>query len=89
MVVDAKWKRPAGAPAPADLYQMLAYCTALGVGQAVLVYPGRRDSVQAFPLHHAPIRVEMRTLRVVGEPARCLRSLKRLALALKKPQNDE
>jgi 5-methylcytosine-specific restriction enzyme subunit McrC len=83
MVVDAKWKRPVGAPSPADLYQMLAYCTALGVGRAALVYPGRRDSVQAFPLHHAPIRVEMHTLRVVGEPARCLRSLKRMGRALR------
>ena len=46
LVVDAKWKRPAGAPSPADLYQMLAYCTALGVGRAVLVYPGRRDGVK-------------------------------------------
>jgi 5-methylcytosine-specific restriction enzyme subunit McrC len=83
MVVDAKWKRPAGAPAPADLYQMLAYCTALGVGRAVLVYPGRRDGVQVFPLHHAPVQVEMRTLRVVGERVRCLRSLKRLGRSLR------
>jgi 5-methylcytosine-specific restriction enzyme subunit McrC len=83
MVVDAKWKRPAGAPSPADLYQMLAYCTALGVSRAVLVYPGRRDSVCVFSLHHAPVCVEMRTLRVVGEPARCLGSLKRLGQSLR------
>ena len=69
--------------APADLYQMLAYCTALGVGRAALVYPGRRDGVRVFPLHNAPIRVEMYTLRVVGEPARCLRSLKRLGQTLR------
>lgn len=89
LVVDAKWKRPAGAPSPTDLYQMLAYCTALGVGRAVLVYPGRRDGVQVYPLHHAPIRVEMRTVRVVGAPARCLRSLKRLGRALQKSQGEE
>ena len=83
LVVDAKWKRPIGAPAPTDLYQMLAYCTALGVGRAVLVYPGRRDGVGVYSLHKAPIRVEMRTLRVVGAPARCLRSLKRLGKALR------
>jgi 5-methylcytosine-specific restriction enzyme subunit McrC len=85
MVVDAKWKRPASAPSPADLYQMLAYCTALNVGRAVLVYPGRRDSVRAFPLNHAPVCVEIRSLRVVGDRAQCLRSLKRLGRALKKP----
>ncbi len=83
MVVDAKWKRPAGAPSPTDLYQMLAYCTALGIGRAVLVYPGRRDGVQVFQLHQAPIQIEMRTLRVVGAPRRCLRSLKRLGLAMR------
>jgi 5-methylcytosine-specific restriction enzyme subunit McrC len=87
MVVDAKWKRPAGAPSPADLYQMLAYCTALNIGRAVLVYPGRRDGVQVFPLYNAPVRVEMRTLRVVGAPVQCLRSLKRLGRSLKTSQD--
>ena len=83
LVVDAKWKRPAGAPSPADLYQMLAYCTALGVGRAVLVYPGRRDRMRTYALRNAPIRVEMRTLRVVGDGAECRRSLKRLGRGLR------
>jgi 5-methylcytosine-specific restriction enzyme subunit McrC len=89
MVMDAKWKRPASAPSPADLYQMLAYCTALNVGRAVLVYPGRRDSVRAFPLNHAPVCVEIRSLRVAGDRAQCVRSLKRLGQALKMPQGRE
>ena len=83
LVVDAKWKRPAGAPSPADLYQMLAYCTALGVGRAVLVYPGRRDRMRTYALRNAPIRVEMRTLRVVGDAAACRRSLRRLGRGLR------
>ena len=82
LVVDAKWKRDAGSPSPADLYQMLAYCTALGVGRAVLVYPGRRDRVRICALRKVPIRVEMRTLRVVGDAAACRRSLRRLGRAL-------
>ena len=81
LVADAKWKRPAGAPA-ADLYQMLAYCTALGVGVAVLIYPGRRDRIRTYALRNAPIRVETRTLRVVGDAAECRRSLRRLGRAL-------
>ena len=85
LVVDAKWKRPAGAPAAADLYQMLAYCTGLGVGRAVLVYPGRRDGVRRYALRNAGICVEMRTLRVVGDAAACRRSLGRLGRGLKKP----
>src|SRR5207253_9336450 len=44
VVVDAKWKDLAGSPLMTDdVYQVLAYCTALGVGRGVLVYPGRRD----------------------------------------------
>jgi 5-methylcytosine-specific restriction enzyme subunit McrC len=87
LVVDAKWKRPAGAPSPADLYQMLAYCTAVGVGRAVLVYPGRRDGMRIYALRNAPIRVEMRTLRVVGDGAACRRSLRRLGRGLMKRQD--
>ncbi len=83
LVVDAKWKRPAGAPAAADLYQMLAYCTALGIGRAVLVYPGRRDRVRRYPLLNAPVCVEARTLRVVGDAAACRRSFRRLGRALR------
>ncbi len=84
LVADAKWKRPAGAPATADLYQMLAYCTALGVERAVLVYPGRRDRLRTYALQTAPICVEMRTLRVVGDAAACRRSLRRLGRALRR-----
>ena len=89
LVVDAKWKRDAGAPATTDLYQTLAYCAALGVGRAVLVYPGRRDRVRRYALRNAPICVEMRTLRVVGGAAACRRSLQRLAGALRKREDDE
>ena len=63
---------------------MLAYCTALGVGRAVLVYPGRRDRMRIYALRNAPICVEMRTLRVVGDAAACRRSLGRLGRALRR-----
>src|SRR5262249_58810304 len=44
VVVDAKWKDLADAgPSADDVYQVLAYCAALGAGRGVLVYPGRRD----------------------------------------------
>lgn len=84
LVVDAKWKRPAGAPASADLYQMLAYCTALGVGRAVMVYPGRSDRMRTYALLNAPIRVEMRTLRVIGDATACRRSVARLGRELRR-----
>jgi 5-methylcytosine-specific restriction enzyme subunit McrC len=84
LVVDAKWKRPAGAPSTPDFYQMLAYCAALGVGRAVLVYPGRRDRARTHSLVHAPVAVEVRTLCVTAAPDRCLRSLRRWARGLRK-----
>lgn len=85
LVVDAKWKAWSGSPlVTADVYQMLAYCTALGVRQAVLVYPGRKNQLWTYPLDQAPIRLEVRTLRVVGPWERCRTSLQRLGATLRK-----
>ncbi len=83
-VVDAKWKDLAGSPlVTEDVYQVLAYCTAPGVGRGVLVYPGRRDRTWDYELAGTPVRLTIRTLRVVGERERCARSLRRLARALR------
>jgi 5-methylcytosine-specific restriction enzyme subunit McrC len=85
-VVDAKWKGLQDTPlVTEDVYQMLAYCTALGVRRAVLVYPGRRDRVWTYDLAQGPVRLEVRTLRVVGSPSRCQASLHRLGNALGGP----
>ncbi len=84
LLVDAKWKRTAGPRVPtADVYQMLAYAAGLGVGRVVLVYPGKRDRVWEYELLHAPVRVEVRTLRVTGTAAACRRSLRRFGRALR------
>jgi 5-methylcytosine-specific restriction enzyme subunit McrC len=84
LAVDAKWKRPPkGALVTADLYQVLAYCTALGLGKGVLVYPGRRDRAWDYEFPHTPIRVAVRTLRVAGPRQACTRSLRRLARSLR------
>jgi 5-methylcytosine-specific restriction enzyme subunit McrC len=82
VVVDAKWKRP-GRRAPAeDLYQVLAYCTALGANRAVLVYPGRRDRVRDCVFERSPVRVTVRALRVEGSREACARSAQRLGRSL-------
>jgi 5-methylcytosine-specific restriction enzyme subunit McrC len=84
VVIDAKWKDLAGAPLVTDdLYQVLAYCTALGVGRGVLVYPGRRDGRWDYEMAGTPIRLTVRTLRVVGDRQRCARSLRRLGRTLR------
>ncbi len=83
VVVDAKWKDVADSPLVTDdVYQVLAYCAALGVGRGVLVYPGRRDRGWDYDMAGAPIRLTVRTLRVVGEREACARSLRRLGRAL-------
>jgi 5-methylcytosine-specific restriction enzyme subunit McrC len=85
LVVDAKWKRLKGSPlVTEDVYQVLAYATALGVGKAVLVYPGRRDRVWHYRLARAPVEVEIRTLRVTGSREGCGRSLRKLGRAVRR-----
>ena len=66
----------------ADVYQALAYAVALGAERAVLVYPGRRDRCWVYPLTESPIRLEIRTLRIMGHRPALARSLRRLARAV-------
>lgn len=82
LVADVKWKRLAKALLPPDLYQVVAYATALGAPRAVLIYPGRRDRAWTYGLPRAPLDVVLHTLRVVGPRERCLRSLGRLGRRL-------
>ena len=85
LVVDAKWKDlETAALEPADAYQVLAYATALGIGRAVLVYPGRRSSTCDYPLDRKPLVLVIHTLRVLGSTAACDGSCRRLAKALKR-----
>lgn len=78
-IIDAKWKRLGPTPLiTADVHQMLAYCTALAVRHAVLVYPGRRDGVWHYRLERADCRVTVYRLRVAGERAALDRSCRRL-----------
>jgi 5-methylcytosine-specific restriction enzyme subunit McrC len=84
VIVDCKWKDLAGSPLVTDdLYQVLAYCTALGVGRAVLVYPGKRTRTWDYEMSRTPIRLTVCTLRTVGERERCARSLRRLGRMLR------
>jgi 5-methylcytosine-specific restriction enzyme subunit McrC len=84
LVGDVKWKRLAGSPlVTRDLYQVITYCTALGVKRGLLVYPGRRECVWNYSLTGAPVSVEIRTLRVTGKRDSCARSLSRLVRSLR------
>jgi 5-methylcytosine-specific restriction enzyme subunit McrC len=83
MIADAKWKRLAGVLRTADLYQMLAYCTGLGVERALLVYPGRRDRTWTYTLARSPVAVTVCTLCVTGPREKCVRSLERFGRRLR------
>jgi 5-methylcytosine-specific restriction enzyme subunit McrC len=76
LVLDAKWKKDA---VQQDIYQVLAYSAALGVRQAVLVYPGRHDSKRTYLFEAANITLTIRKVRVLGSREQCQRSARLLA----------
>lgn len=90
LILDAKWKRLSTMPrVTPDLYQLLAYCTALGVRRGVLVYPGRRDRTWTYTLAEAPVRIDIHAVRVTGCRAACVRALQRLGRALRRRPAEE
>ena len=68
LIVDAKYKLEA---AQADLYQMLAYCHALGLSQAVLVHPLSEQAPSGSVAIRGPgdVRVHYLALELRGGPA--------------------
>lgn len=84
LVLDAKWKRWTGSAGTGDLYQVLAYGTALGAKGVVLIYPGKRWRWREYRFRHTPLRLIPCTLQVGGTREECLRSVRRLARALKR-----
>jgi 5-methylcytosine-specific restriction enzyme subunit McrC len=77
-VADAKYKaeQPDGFP-NADLYQMLAYCTALKLPDGHLVYA--RGGAGAHRIRHAGITVHQHAVELDQEPAGLLADIRMLA----------
>lgn len=82
-VIDAKYKaeKPAGFPY-ADLYQMLAYCTALGLQRGHLVYAKGNESAANHILRNVGIEITQHALDLDQEPADILRQVEQLASAV-------
>jgi 5-methylcytosine-specific restriction enzyme subunit McrC len=79
LLVDTKWKRLGATPLiPADVYQMLAYCSALAVRRAVLVYPGRRNRTWCYDLEREECRVTVCSLRLIGDRETLVASTRQL-----------
>ncbi|MFI2374872.1 McrC family protein [Streptomyces sp. NPDC018964] len=82
-VADAKYKaeRPGGYP-DADLYQMLAYCTALGLGEGHLVYAKGNAGHAAHRVRHAGVVLHQHALDLDREPAGLLAGVGEVAKRL-------
>lgn len=69
-VVDAKYKaeKPSGFPY-ADLYQMLAYCTALDLARGHLVYAKGNEPPTSHVVRNNGVEIHQHTLDLTREPA--------------------
>lgn len=79
-VIDAKYKaeKPAGFP-DADLYQMLAYCTALGLPSGHLVYAQGNEAGRAYHVSGADVTIQAHALDVSCSPVAIAANLDELA----------
>ncbi|MGW3727980.1 McrC family protein [Streptomyces sp. NPDC000851] len=82
-VADAKYKaeKPGGYP-DADLYQMLAYCTALGLGDGHLVYAKGNADHAAHRVRHAGMVIHQHALDLDQDPAGLLADIDEVAARL-------
>ncbi|MEW2481728.1 restriction endonuclease [Mycobacterium sp. NPDC049093] len=80
VVVDAKYKaeRPDGFP-NADLYQMLAYCTVLGLDDGHLVYAKGNEPVATHTVQHSGVTIHCHALDLAVPPAELLQQVEKLA----------
>jgi 5-methylcytosine-specific restriction enzyme subunit McrC len=82
-VVDAKYKAEKRDGFPdADLYQMLAYCTALGLREGHLVYAKGNAPHAAHTVRHAGIVIHQHALDLDQEPSGLLSDVVKVAAEL-------
>jgi 5-methylcytosine-specific restriction enzyme subunit McrC len=82
-VIDAKYKaeKPAGFP-NADLYQMLAYCTVLGLAEGHLIYAKGNEQGRVHTVRNAGITIHCKALDLGLQPAALLKQVDQLARAI-------
>lgn len=85
-VVDAKYKaeRPEGFP-NADLYQMLAYCTVLGLAEGHLVYAKGNEPVDRHTVEGSGVVIHCHALDLSEPPDKLLRQVDHLARLISLP----
>ncbi len=78
-VIDAKYKRlPPAGPRPEDLYQILAYCTALGLRSGHLVYAAGTPS-PIIIVRNAGVRIRAHVVPLADAPERILHAVAQAA----------
>jgi len=85
VVVDAKYKT--GAPRVEDLYQMLAYCTVMGLDEGTLIYiaDGTRLRPSTIPIRGTTIETRVARLDVRCPPAQLLPQIDAMTSWPRKP----
>lgn len=84
-VGDCKYKRAAVEGVPnADLYQLLAYTTALDLDHGLLVYAAGEYPAGSHTVKHAGKRLEVATLDLAGDPEAVLAEIGALADQVKR-----
>lgn len=83
VVVDAKYKaeKPSGFP-QADLYQLLAYCTVLGMPTGHLIYAKGNEEAAVHSVVGANVTIHTHTLDLAQESAAVLLQVQRMAKLL-------
>lgn len=76
---DCKYKRTEGTIPNADVYQMLAYLTALQLREGVLVYAAGEDAPHTVTIRRADKRIQVRTVDIARPPADVLDQVRDLA----------
>ena len=79
-VGDAKYKRTGGEGFEhADMYQMLAYCTAAALPSGMLVYADGEGDTGTYKVKYADKTIEVVSLNLEGTPEAILGEVRRLA----------
>ena len=92
-VGDAKYKQlaPAGFQ-HADIYQMLAYCTAADLPSGLLIYAKEESESSESGVHHirnADKTIEVASIDLAGKPEAILKEVGRLACKIKAHDRQE
>lgn len=82
-VIDAKYKaeKPAGFP-NADLYQMLAYCTVLGLSDGHLIYAKGNEEGRVHTVQGSGVTIHCKALDLGLEPAALLKQVGQFSRAV-------